>query len=156
VIGLVLSLGEIAGLAAATLGPRITRARGPGLAIVGAAALFGPSQLLLALAPKSAPIPFLVGGWAIGSFARVIYNSTATSLRQAIVPQRLQGRVVGAVRAVAIGLLPLGALTGGLLAAAFGLRDAMIAGAVIACLPTLPLLASPLTRLRELPAQADD
>jgi len=56
----------------------------------GSAALFGPSLLILAVAPQSMPLPFLVLGWAIASFASVIYNSTTVGVRQARVPQRLR------------------------------------------------------------------
>jgi hypothetical protein len=49
------------------------------------------------------------------------------SLRQALIPHALFGRVQGAYRTVVWGAIPLGSLTGGLLANAFGLRTVFVA-----------------------------
>jgi hypothetical protein len=106
---LVLSAGEVGGLVGAFLTARLTRTLGVGPMIVGSAALFAPSLLLLAVAPASAPIPFLVFGWSIASFASVLYNTTTVSVRQAYVPERLQARVAGFNRTIVWGVSPFGA-----------------------------------------------
>jgi MFS family permease len=155
VVGLVLSAGEVGGLIGAATANRLTSRAGPGPVIVGSAALFGPSLLILAVAPRSMPVPFLVLGWAIASFASVIYNSTTVGVRQARVPQRLQGRVVGFNRTIVWGVSPLGALLGGALAASAGLRFAMLVGAGIAFAAVIPALSSPLRSLRRLPESAE-
>jgi MFS family permease len=155
VAGLVLSAGEIGGLLGAASAGRLTTRAGPGPVMVGSAALFGPALLILALAPRSMPLPFLVLGWAVASFASVIYNSTTVGIRQARVPQRLQGRVVGFNRTIVWGVSPLGALLGGALAASAGLRFAMVVGAAIASAAMIPALASPLRSLRSLPDTAE-
>ena len=54
--------------------------------------------------------------------AVAVYNVVARSLRQAIPPARLLGRVIAGVRVVGLGTAPLGALAGGLLARSAGLR----------------------------------
>ena len=154
VVGLVLSAGEVGGLLGAATANRLTSRVGPGPVIVGSAALFGPSLLILALAPRGMPLPFLVLGWAVNSFAAVVYNSTTVGLRQARVPQVLQGRVVGFNRTIVWGVGPLGALIGGALAASAGLRFAMLVGAAIAFAAIIPALVSPLRSLRSMPETA--
>ena len=49
------------------------------------------------------------------------------------------------------GVLPLGALTGGAIAQAMGVRQALLIGAIGVLLSTMWLVFSPVRRLRELP-----
>jgi MFS family permease len=151
IAGLLLSAGEVGGLIGAFAATRLARRLGVGRLIIGSAALFAPSLLLLAVAPANAPIPFLVLGWSIASFASVLYNTTTVSVRQAYVPERLQARVVGFNRTIVWGVSPFGALLGGALATAAGLRVAIAVGAAVALMAVLPALLSPLRSLRELP-----
>jgi predicted MFS family arabinose efflux permease len=62
------------------------------------------------------------------------------------------GRVVSTNRIVVLGLTPIGSLLGGALATEIGLRETVVAGAGVAFLGLVPLLASPWRTLRELPA----
>jgi MFS family permease len=50
------------------------------------------------------------------------WNVLTMSMRQALIPQELFGRVQGAYRTLVWGAIPLGALTGGGLADALGIR----------------------------------
>ena len=61
-IGVVFALGSIGWLAGAALAPRTQRWLGVGGATILGAALSGPGTLLVALTPKSFPVPFLVVG----------------------------------------------------------------------------------------------
>ena len=79
VAGLVLSAGEVGGLVGAFLTARLTRTLGVGPMIIGSAALFAPSLLLLAVAPASAPIPFVVFGWSIASKRRLSNHTSKIS-----------------------------------------------------------------------------
>ena len=155
IVGLVLSAGEVGGLIAALVVSRLTAWAGPGPVIIGSCALFGPSLLVVAAAPKAMPLPFIVVGWALVSFASVVYNATTVGLRQARVPQRLQGRVVGFNRTIVWGVGPLGSLLGGALAASAGLRPAIVVGAMIALAAIIPAVLSPLRGLRQMPESAD-
>ena len=80
---------------------------------------------------------------ALNGFATTMWNIVTVSLRQEIVPAELLGRVNSIYRLLGWGLMPLGALTGGLLSHQFGLRAPYpIAGilrgvALIGALPTL-------------------
>jgi MFS family permease len=67
----------------------------------------------------------------------VLWNVVTVSLRQRITPDRLLGRMNASYRLVGWGTMPLGALLGGALAEALGLRGAFL----VAALVTLAVLA---------------
>jgi MFS family permease len=154
-IGLVLAVGQTGGLLGAAVANRLARRFGPGPTMTAACMLAGPDLLLIGLAPRSLPVPFLAAGLFLGSFVSLITGIVGVSIRQAIVPQRLQGRVVGSIRWIILGILPLGSLFGGLLASSIGPRGALLVGAGIASFTFVPLALSPMRRLRVLPEVAD-
>jgi MFS family permease len=155
VVGVVLSLGQIGGFAGAVFGRRIAERLGVGPTVVTALFLFGPATLLLAVASRKAAIVFLALGWILENLARALYSVSATSIRQALVPDRLQARATGFTTTAGTGAFPLGTAIGGALAGAFGLRQAMLAGAVIGLLPFVPVAFSPVRSLRGLPKDRD-
>jgi predicted MFS family arabinose efflux permease len=77
------------------------------------------------------------------------------SLRQAVTPHHLQGRVNATMRLLIDGGAPLGALLGGALGEAVGLRMTLVLGAVGMLLAVPWIVMSPLRSLRELPESAD-
>ncbi len=150
-IGVVFALGSIGWLAGAALAPRTQRWLGVGGATILGAALSGPGTLLVALTPKSFPVPFLVAGTMIGGAGAVVYNIQQVSLRQAITPERMQGRMNSVMRFLVWGPIPLGGLVGGAIATSFGLRAALVVGAVGGFTSTIPILLSPIRKLKVIP-----
>jgi MFS family permease len=74
--------------------------------------------------------PVLVGtSFAVGGVGMVLWNVITVSLRQRITPDRLLGRMNAAYRLVGWGTMPLGALLGGVLAEALGLRGTFLVAA---------------------------
>jgi MFS family permease len=140
--------GSIVGAIAAN---GIQRRIGVGPAIVWNAVLFSVAGLAFPMAPQSFPIPALVvGGLAMG-FGGVAYNITQVSLRQAITPERLQGRMNATMRWVVWGTIPLGTLCGGLIASEWGLRTALWVGTIGSLFAFLAPLLSPVRSIREMP-----
>ncbi len=154
-IGLVFAIGNVGYLVGAIMANRIARRIGVGPAIVASAAM-GASALLIPLAPESAPIPFLIASGTILGFGVVVYNVTQLSFRQAITPERLQGRMNSVMRFIVWGVMPLGTLLGGAIATAVDLRTAIWVGAVGQSLAFLPVLLSPVRTLREMPEPVAD
>jgi MFS family permease len=150
-IGVVFGLGSIGWLGGAALAPRIRVWLGVGGATILGAAMGGPGTLLVALTPKSFPVPFLVVGTIIGGFGAVLYNIQQVSLRQAITPERMQGRMNSVMRFLVWGPIPLGALVGGAIASSFGLRTALVVGAVGGFTSVLPIVFSPIRKLKTFP-----
>jgi hypothetical protein len=91
---------------------------------------------------------------ALEGITDTVANIHQWSLRQVVTPDRLAGRVTAGHRFIVYGASALGALAGGALGGAIGLRPALAVCAVGALLSPLPALVSPLRRLREQPAPA--
>jgi MFS family permease len=150
-VGAVFAVGSVGSIIGALVANRLQQGIGVGRAIVVCAAMFSLSSIAYPLAPRSFPLPVLMVGFAIGSFGGVAYNITQVSLRQAITPERLQGRMNAAMRWVVWGVIPLGNLLGGALAETLGLRTALWVGA-IGSMPTfLFVLLSPVRSIRTMP-----
>ena len=116
---------------------------------------FGVALLAFPLAPKDDPFWFLVAGGVIGGFTTVVYNVNQVGLRQAITPDRMQGRMNATMRLIVWGTIPIGALIGGVLGTVLGLQAALWVSAIGAFLGFLPVYFSPVRQLREIPAQAE-
>ena len=155
-IGLVFSLGNAGFLLGALLANRIGRLLGVGPTTLLAALIFGPAMLLVPLAPRSNPLPFLIASQMLASFGGVVYNITQVSFRQTITPERLQGRMNSVMRLLVWGTIPLGSLLGGALATTFGLREALWIGAVGSTFTFLPILLSPIVALKEMPEPVEE
>jgi MFS family permease len=155
VIGIIFAVANIGYLVGALLANRLARRFGVGPTIIIGASC-SVSLLLLALAPTSNPIPFLIAAQAISSMGIPIYNITQVSFRQAITPERLQGRMNSVMRFIVWGVMPLGSLLGGALATWFGLRTAIWVGAIGMSLAVLPVLLSPVRTLRAMPEPVEE
>jgi hypothetical protein len=83
-----------------------------------------------------------------------VYNINQVSLRQAIVPDRLQGRMNASMRFIVWGTIPIGALLGGLLGEWLGLYPTIMLTALCSLLPPLFVIFSPVRRLEKQPAPA--
>ena len=91
----------------------------------------------------------------LGSFVTaltvVTYNVNQVSLRQAIVPLRLQGRMNASMRWIVWGTLPAGSIVGGILGALLGLRPAIGIAVLGVSLAFLWVLLSPVRSLKIVP-----
>jgi len=153
VLGIVLGIGNIGFLLGAVVASRIARAIGVGRTIVLSALLGGLAIFPLAIAPASErAIPFLVVSQFGAGLAQVVYNVNQVSLRQAITPERIQGRMNATMRFIVWGTIPVGVLLGGALGTWVGLHEAIWVGAIGGLFAFLPPLLSPVWRLREIPA----
>ncbi|MFN2483836.1 MAG: MFS transporter [Candidatus Limnocylindria bacterium] len=150
-VGFAFSLGNIGVLVSALLSSRVPRWIGTGPAIVWSTIVFAPSLLLIAIAPKETFVPFFVASGLLGGFGSVIYNVTQVSFRQAITPQRMQGRMNATMRFIVWGTIPIGSLLGGALATVFGLVPAIWVAAIGSLLAIPPVLFTPVRSIRDIP-----
>jgi MFS family permease len=150
-LGVVFAVGSVGSIAGALAANPLQKRLGVGHAIVAYAVVFSCAGVLFPLAPRSFPLPFLMAGLALFGFASVAYNITQVSLRQAITPERLQGRMNAAMRWIVWGTIPLGTLVGGAIGQAVGLRAAMWVGAVGGIPVFLWVLLSPVRSIRTMP-----
>ena len=138
--GLLLAASAVGSVVGGLVNPVLTRRLGllPSLilpAVATAAAFVG-----LGLAPDPAVAAALL---AVQGFSVTMWNVVTVSLRQRIVPGHLLGRVNSVYRMLGWGLMPVGALAGGFVAHAAGLRAPyVVAGllCLLSVLAALPLL----------------
>ena len=150
VIGLIFSLGGLGGvLGALVAGPIANRVGGARATIVGIAGNVG--ALLLPLTMPGAGLLYFGAGMFIVSFAAVVYNVNQVSFRQRLCPDRLLGRMNATMRFVVWGVLPIGALIGGVLGSVAGLRPTLWIGAAGEAAAGIWLLASPMRTMRDFP-----
>lgn len=149
-VGGAFSVGSLALLAGAAGAPRIAARIGTGPTIVGSATLFTLAFALLALAPRAHPFWFIAAQSGITGFAAVVYNVNQRSLRQAVTPSRLLGRVNAGNRFLVYGVSPAGTFIGGILGSTLGLRATFWIAAGGLALPALLVAFSPVIRLRSI------
>jgi MFS family permease len=102
--------GVLGGLAA----PRLSAAFGRERCLVGSTVVSPLAVLLMGLTHS----PVAAGAlFAVSAAAVTVWNVLSMSIRQAMIPEALFGRILGGYRMVIWGLIPLGAVLGGLLAA---------------------------------------
>jgi len=147
-LGVVTSVfGVVALLTSLVLGRVVTRF-GERRTLVGSLLLTGMGNVCIPLAglvPAGA-VPLLLTRAAIHGIAGPAFNVASVSLRQRVVPDRLQGRVSATIRFVGWGMLPLSALAGGLLGERLGLLGALTVATCVSLTTFLwPLLVMPRT-----------
>jgi MFS family permease len=155
-IGLALGIGNVGALLGAFSGGAIARRLGNGPAIVLSAITFSVSALLIPAAPASTPLPFLMVSLAVMEFGSVVYNVNQVGLRQAITPERMLGRMNATMRFIVFGTMPIGAVIGGAMGGAIGLRPTLWIAAGVGLLAFLPVLLSPVRSLRKIEAWAPE
>jgi len=151
VIGLTLSVGSVGLLVGATTAEQIGRRMGVGRALIAAFAVSAAATFLVALAPRDQAIPYLVTSGVLQGLAVMVINVNGLSLRQAVTPDELQGRVNATGRWINWSAIPVGAIIGGALATALGLRATILVGAILGVLGLPWLILSPIRTLREIP-----
>ena len=153
IIGLLLAVGSVGALAGALLASTVARRIGLGPSfIVGAFLVVGVFITRgLATGPTELIVVALGASQLAGFFGASLFNVNGPSLRQALTPPHLLGRVNASYRFLVWGTGPFGALLGGTLGELLGLRIALLVTG-LASLVIIPILfASPLPSTREVP-----
>jgi MFS family permease len=148
-IGIALGIGSLGGVAGAALTPRLSRLIGMGrTAILGAALFPAPlAAMALATGPVWARVAVLAGAELVSSVGVMLMDINLNSLIAKVTPGDARGRQAGAYSAVNYGIRPVGALVGGWLGTALGLRPSIAVAGIGGTLAALWLLASPVRRI---------
>lgn len=100
--------------------------------------------------------PLLIAAQCIATLAGPVTAINQLSLRQAIAPPHLLGRVNATMRVIGAGMAPVGALIGGVLGTLIGLRAAILIGAIGMQIGFLILFLSPLRSLHAPPITTEE
>ncbi len=155
-VGVAFSLGGIGVLLGALVAGRAAAWLGLGRVLVVSAFAFGLEWLVIAAAPDALILPATVASLFIGGFAGVTWNVNQVSLRQAITPTRMQGRMNASMRFIVWGTIPVGSVAGGILGSTIGLHGTIWVAAIGGLVSFLPVTLSPVRSLRTIPAAAED
>jgi predicted MFS family arabinose efflux permease len=123
---------------------------GPALSVLAILFIAATTQL-----QGRAAFAMLGFGFFTFGFGPMLWTIGQTSLRQAIVPLRLIGRVSAVQQVATLGMRPLGALVGGVVGGQFGLESAIWLSVAGYGVQLLAILLSPMPRLRDLPPELD-
>jgi MFS family permease len=140
--GLALAVTGVGAIVGAMLSPTVTRLAGRTNAMGVAQTLSAIAILLMAFwqDPVGGPLLYAVSAGAISMF-----NVQIMSVRQALIPEHLFGRVQGAYRTVIWGGIPVGMLVGGVLGGWLGLPAVFVVcglGGIVISLITWGILHS--------------
>jgi MFS family permease len=150
-IGVILGVAAVGALIGAVIAPRIGRKIGIGRAVLIGAVLFPVPMALFPLAHGSHLVEsaMLLTGEFLAGIGVMIFDVNQNSVLALAFPDGLRSRLVGAYRFVNYGTRPVGALLGGVLGGAIGLRETLWISVGGSALGVLFLLFSPMPGLRE-------
>ncbi len=153
-LGLVLGASAVGALTGALFSTRVRKRLG-----------LGRSMVINTIGLSAAPLLMIIPrGAGLGSMIILIcshllygsnvsmFNVTAITMRQTVTPRRVLARMNATYRMLLFGAPLFGALMGGLLGDALGLRPALIISLIAMTSPVLWIAFSPVFRLREMPS----
>jgi MFS family permease len=155
-IGFAFSVASMGFLIGALTTNRITARVGVGRMLVASSVGFSVSNLPIAFAPDELIWPALAIGGFVGGFCSTAWNINQVSLRQAITPPRMQGKMNATMRFIVWGTIPLGAILGGALGSVIGLHATIVVGALGGLVAFIPVTLSSARHIVTMPDQVDD
>jgi MFS family permease len=164
-VGTIFSVGSIGALVGVASASRLSKRLGVGPVMVGSMFVSGLGFFPLYFSGSLVASPlvtidgFVINWWVllimvgefIASMGLLVHDITQVSLRQAVVPIRLQGRMNATLRWIFWGTIPLGGLVGGLLGTYLGLRPAVGVSTLGIALAFLWLLPAEVRSLKRFP-----
>lgn len=156
-VGFVFAAGGAGAFVGSIVTVGIMRRVGVGHTIVASAILFGGfgvTVILAALIPECALALVMFAEFAQWMML-VIFGISSGSLRQAVTPNRLLGRVAASDQVLASGMQLVGAFLGGLLGQTFGVQPALLIGVVGMFGAGAWVFWSPVRYIRSLPPHPD-
>lgn len=152
--GVLLTTGAAGSLAGTVAARHVERMLGTSTALALGLTAGGCSGLIMGVAHG---IATAVASMVLGGVSSMIWNVAQISLRQSCTPDHLIGRVNGVHKLVTWGAMPLGALLGGAVASAAGLRAPfLLAGVVIILIGVAARFLITSARIRLAYEQADE
>jgi MFS family permease len=155
-IGFAFSVGSLGVLAAALTTSWLTARVGVGRMLVTMAVGFSISGLPVAFAPDALIWWAVAVSGLLAGYCGVGWNINQVSLRQAITPPRMQGRMNATMRFIVWGTMPVGSILGGALGSIIGLHTTIVVGALGGLIAFIPVTLSSVRHLVRMPEPADD
>jgi MFS family permease len=150
-VGVVFAISSGGWLVGALLASRAARSLGLGMTLALASAAGGLFSLAMPLALLGAPAVVLSVLGFLTFITIPVYNINQVSLRQAITPDRVQGRMNATMRTIVWGTIPIGSFIGGILGTSLGVVQTIILGSLVSVAASLWIFIGPVVRLKQQP-----
>lgn len=152
-VGLVFACGGAGALAGSMLAAPLARWIGVGRTILAGAIIFGCGNMLVPLAivvPDHA-LPLVIASETIAWLSLQVFNINRFSLRQALTPDHLLGRVSSSTMTIIGGVQMVGSLLGGIIGQVFSVHVALVIGTIGMFMAAWWVWDSPVPGIREMP-----
>jgi MFS family permease len=155
ILGMIFAVGGVSSFLGAMIAGRLPRF-GIGAVMVASLLLaaIGQAFVPLATAANAVGVLFLVGQQIVADSALTVYDINQISLRQAIAPAHVLGRINASVHVTEIGAVLLGTIVAGYIGEAVGLRETLWAGVGLSLIAAVALALSPVQAVRRIPEMA--
>ena len=152
ILGMIFAVGGVSSFIGAMIAGRLPRF-GIGAIMVASLVLaaIGEAFVPLATAANAIGVLFLVGQQIVADSALTVYDINQVSLRQAIAPAHVLGRVNASVRVTEFGAVLLGTVVAGYIGETVGLRETLWLGVALSVLAAVALALSPVRAVRRIP-----
>ncbi|MEU6076826.1 MFS transporter [Micromonospora sp. NPDC047074] len=157
VVALIFAAGGAGAVVGATLSIPALRRFGPGRTAIWCTIICNPAFLLIPFTPESfwpAVVLLTLVQFATG-LTMPMSSVSMGSVRMALTPDNMQGRVASAFRGLSLGLAPLGAFAAGASAEIWGIRPVLVVFGLFLVVPIFVYLFSPIPGLKTLPEPAE-
>lgn len=150
-IGIALSTGSVGLLVGATMGSAVGKRFGVGRTLALGFGLSNAAAFAMVIATPATAFGLMVASGLLQGFGVILVQINGVSLRQALTPDHLQGRVNATGRWINWSVIPIASIAGGVIATIIGLRGTVAIGAIIGLFALPWILFSPLGALRAMP-----
>jgi MFS family permease len=152
-LGLAVSIGGLGAVIGSICAQRLGARLGPGPFVIYACALTSLASFCFPLISRADDLGIfcLTGTYFALSAGGASVTVFAWTIRQAITPSELLGKMNGAFRFCVTGIMPFGALLGGWLGSVIGIRWTLVVGAIGLLLSCIGASFSQLMDLKTLP-----
>jgi MFS family permease len=156
-VGLIFAVGGGGAIIGASLSVPVLRRFGPGRTAIWCTVACNPAFLLIPFAtdPTWLTIGMLVTAQFVTGLTMPMAGVSMGSVRQALTPTNMQGRVASAFRGLTLSIAPLGALAAGVGADLWGTRPVLLVCGIGLLVPIFIYWFSPIPGLRTLPSLPD-
>ncbi|MBI4338571.1 MAG: MFS transporter [Chloroflexi bacterium] len=156
-LGTIFAVGGVSAIFGAVYAGRLTHRFGVGPTMVGGLLIFVLSIFFIPAA--SGPL-FVAGAFLVaqqlGDGPMTVHEINQMSLRQAITPGRMLGRVNASIRVIELSAMLIGSLVAGVLGEVIGMRLTLVVGACVGLLGVLWLAVSPVLKIKAISSSMDE
>jgi MFS family permease len=152
ILGMIFAVGGVSSFLGAMIAGRLPRfGTGAVMVVSLLLAAIGEAFIPLATTVNAVGVLLLVGQQIVADSALTVYDINQVSLRQAIAPAHVLGRINASVRVTEIGAVLLGTVVAGYMGETVGLRETLWVGVGLSLLAAVALALSPVRGVQRIP-----